>query len=66
MFVEINKKSINGKRSTEYIKNDHSIALMIDQRVIRGTNQFLITSFNNYFACSTCFKVQFNYYSRIY
>ena len=37
MFVKINKKGINGVKETiNYIKNNYSIALMIDQRVSEG------------------------------
>ena len=52
------KKGINGVREAiEYIKKNHSIALMIDQRVSEGEKLiFLETCSYNYFTSSTCSK----------
>ena len=45
IFVKINKKGINGLRDAiQYVKNGHSIALMIDQRVSEGEKvDFLVS-----------------------
>ena len=62
------KKGVNGVReAVEYIKNNYSIALMVDQRVSEGEKLiFLETCFNNYFTCKTIFEIWIRYNTSLY